>query len=247
MYRLLLLWCIPAALLSGQSKKADAKASPRVLMTIPFGVEPGKTTVLTLRGLRLDVAKEVKVSSKGAAKLIKAEKVAVPNQQDAGRVGDSEVRIELELPADVAGDAVELVVVTPAGDTASHKLLLDRAPVAKEKEPNDGFKQGQALEVGRSVEGVISRSQDVDVFRFEAKPGDKVVVEVTAARRGSALDSFLTLYNADGQVVAMNDDAGGSRDSRLEATLKKGGAYYVSVTDANDQGGAAFRYRLLVR
>jgi hypothetical protein len=48
-------------------------------------------------------------------------------------------------------------------------------------------------------------------------------------------------------VIDMSDDVAGSRDSRVEATLKKAGVYHVAVTDANDQGGPAHRYRLVIR
>jgi len=95
--------------------------------------------------------------------------------------------------------------------------------------------------------GFPDTTQDVDVFRFDGKEGQAVVIEVFAARYGSPLDSFLTLYTADGQIVASNDDHAGSADSLIETTLPKSGAYYVSVIDANDQGGPAYVYRLAVR
>jgi hypothetical protein len=167
--------------------------------------------------------------------------------QDSARVGDTEAKVELRLSSEVAGEAVEVVVTTPAGDTTPHKVLIDRAAVLAEQEPNDGFKTAQPAALGQVVEGVVSRGQDVDVYRFEGKAGDKVVIEVTAARLGSALDSFLTLYDAAGEVVAMNDDREGARDSRVEATLKRDGSYHVGVTDANDLGGPSHRYRLVIR
>jgi hypothetical protein len=126
-------------------------------------------------------------------------------------------------------------------------VLIDRTPPLTEKEPNDGFKQAQPVKLGQTVEGGIDRGQDVDVFRFEAKAGDKVVVEVIAARLGSALDSFLTVCDGDGQILGTCDDVEGSTDSRLELTLKKAGIYYACVSDANDQGGPAHRYRLVVQ
>jgi hypothetical protein len=61
------------------------------------------------------------------------------------------------------------------------------------------------------------------------------------------LDSFLTLYDPDGRVVELNDDADRTADSRIEVTPKKAGAYRVSVVDAHDQGGPAHIYRLSVR
>ena len=56
------------------------------------------------------------------------------------------------------------------------------------------------------------------------RAGQRLVCEVLAARHGSALDSLLTLYDADGRQVATNDDTAGSTDSRLEVTLPRDGA-----------------------
>src|SRR3954469_1220594 len=91
-------------------KKNKARAEPKVILAQPFGAAPGKATKLTLRGLKLENAKEVK-ASKGAVKLLKKGKVAVPQMMDAASVGDSQVEAELTLPGDVAGDEVEVTVV----------------------------------------------------------------------------------------------------------------------------------------
>jgi hypothetical protein len=96
------------------------------------------------------------------------------------------------------------------------------------------------------VEGAISQNQDVDVFRFEGKAGQVVVIEVLAARRGSALDSILLLHDADGKLIASNDDHAGSTDSLLEIKLPRTGAYFVTVMDAHDSGGVMHVYRLTV-
>jgi hypothetical protein len=61
------------------------------------------------------------------------------------------------------------------------------------------------------------------------------------------LDSLLTLYDADGRIVASNDDVDGTADSRVEATLPRTGVYYVSVVDANDVGSPSNIYRLVTR
>lgn len=237
---LLLLAPLPAAV---AQKKDKPKEAPKVILCQPFGVAPGKSAKLVLRGLKLDTAKEVKIA-KGEIKLTKKGKAGVPQQMEASRVGDSTAEAEVTLPADVAGDEVELTVVAGDDSSATHKVRIDRVAPIAEKEPNDGFAQAQPLAVGQTIEARISRAQDVDVYRIEAKAGEKVVVEVFAARLGSALDSFVTLYDADRQVVASDDDGTGSADSRLEVTLRKAGTYYVVVVDAHDQGGDLFPYRL---
>jgi hypothetical protein len=240
-----MLLLVPLSVAVAQ-KKDKPKDEAKVILAQPFGVAPGKTTKLTLRGLKLDGAKEVK-ASKGTAKLLKKGKVAVPQMMEAKDVGDSQVEAELTLPADVTGEEVEVTVVVSDEVKATRKVFIDRTPPVAEKEPNDGFDTAQAVKIGQTIDGSISRAQDVDVFRFEAKAGDKVVIEVFAARLGSALDSLLQLYDADKQILATCDDIQDSTDSRLEVTLEKAGTYYVSVTDAHDQGGPLHPYRLVIR
>lgn len=219
--------------LAAQSDKKKPADGPKLLQATPFGVEPGKKVKVVLRGQKLDGAKDAKLSTKGTAKVLKA--------------SATEVEVEVELPADVEGDDVTLRLTAAGGDTPPHTLCVDRVTPVAEKEPNDGLARAQPVKVGQTVHGKIDRAQDVDVYRFDAAAGQKVVIEVHAARLGSPLDSYLTLYDAAGQVVAICDDIAGSTDSRIAPTLAAAGAYRVSVADVHDQGGPTYAYRLSIR
>jgi hypothetical protein len=232
---------------TGQEKKQPPKDQPRALYAMPLGVPAGATTKVLVRGFKLDTATAVKaVEPDVTVKLLKKEKAGVPNQADPKKYGDTQAELEITVPKDFTGEAVSLVVTTPAGEAPPHRVLVDKEPVAAEKEPNNGFRQAQPIQVGQTVQGAINGAQDVDVFRFEGKKGQRVVLDVLAARLGSPLDSVLTLYDADGRTLAANDDSDGA-DSRLEVTLPRDGVYYVSVIDAHDQGGPTHVYRLSVR
>ncbi len=243
---LLLLALAPGAAPGQAKKKPPLKNLPKVLMALPLGVPAGATTRLALRGLKLESVAEVKVAPKGSVKILKKAKVPVPNQADPNKVGDSQVEVELTVPADFLGDRAKLTVRGPGGESAAHEVLIDRAPVLNEKEPNDGFKAAQKVALGQVVQGSIAAPLDVDCFRFEGKAGQRVVVEVFAARHGSALDAILTLYDERGQKVA-EKDTGDGVDPRLELALPRAGAYFVCIQDAHDQGGVTHVYRLLVR
>lgn len=241
-----LLLLVPVAV--GQPKPPDKKDLPKLIVAVPIGVAPGKTSKLVVRGLRIDTATEIRIHDpKSSAKLLAKTKVAVPNQQDPAHVGDSQIEIEVTLPADYPMTTLSLSVVTPAGESPPYRMLVDAEPTIAEKEPNNSFKQAQPIQLPQRIDGAIGQAQDVDVFRFDGKEGQAVIIEVLAARYGSALDSFLTLYSAEGQIIASNDDHDGSADSRIEVTLPKTGVYFVSMIDANDQGGPAYVYRLAVR
>src|SRR5215475_2090485 len=90
-----------AASLSGQEKK-DA---PQVIVASPLGVPTGKATKLTLRGLKLDTATDVRIRTpKATAKVLSKGKATVPNMQDPRKVGDTQIEVELTLAADAPED-----------------------------------------------------------------------------------------------------------------------------------------------
>jgi hypothetical protein len=230
------------------SKEPENKDATRVSVAYPLGITPGKTTRITLRGLKLDTAKELRFHEPNTqVKILTKSKVGVPNQQEAAKVGDTQIEAEVTLPAATKGETISFVVVGPAGEGPPHKLFINAGPVGMDKEPNNGFAESQAIQIPHIIDGTIDRPQDVDVFRFEGTAGQKVVFEVQAARYGSALDSLLTIYDAAGKQLAASDDFANSLDSQLSLTLPRTGTYYLSLMDAQDQGGPAHVYRLVIR
>ncbi len=234
----------------GEPKPAKPDDRPKVVVAIPLGVTAGTAAKVTLRGLKLDGATEVRCQAPvSQVKLLaKGPAGGVPRGEDIPRVGNTQAEVEITLPADYPGSAVTVTVLTAAGESNAHRLVVDRFPAVAEKEPNNGFAQAQPIAFDQTVAGVIERGFDVDVYRFEGKAGQRITAEVFAARLGSALDSLLTLYTGDGQTLAANDDLGPStRDSRLEVTLPRDGTYYLVLIDANDHGSPAHVYRLSLR
>jgi hypothetical protein len=233
----------------GKPKPAPKKEPPVVRLVLPFGAVLGKTTRVTIRGQHLDKATSVRFHDpKIVVKIIRKGKASLPNRVTAQQVGDTEIVADIRLPAGLAGHAISFTVVSPDGVSKPYDLLLDRpGAILKEHEPNDSFARAEALPVPAIVEGKISHPQDVDVYRLEGKAGQRLLLEVWAARHGSPLDSLLMLYDAAGHEIASNDDSGASRDSRLQVTLSRTGAYYAVVMDANDHGSPLHVYRLSVK
>jgi hypothetical protein len=252
MMRLVALFLIgfyPTAI-NPQEKKENKQPAPRVIVALPLAVEMGKTARITLRGQRLDSVSQIQVQEPKSTGKVRGpgKKVPVPNQANVEKVGDSEVEIEITVSKEAPGSVVPFVVIGPGGESKPHQLIIkDCVPIVVEKEPNDGFKQAQPITLPCAIEGSIRQAQDVDAFRFEGKRGDRVVFDLQANRFGSPLDGILTLYDADGRVVASADDSPGSLDPILEATLPGDGTYYVALIDAHDQGGSIYVYRLVAR
>jgi hypothetical protein len=133
-------------------------------------------------------------------------------------------------------------------------FVVDDLVECEEAEPNDSPSVAQPIEMPRIVNGRVSSAGDVDVFRIQGRAGETVVAEVCARLLASPLDSLLRLCDAEGNVVAWNDDhpdrtAGlvtHQADSYVCAKLPADGVYFVRLSDAQDHGGAAYAYRLRI-
>ena len=231
-------------------KKPDVKNRPALTFAEPFAIDAGKPVRIKVRGLRLDDVTEVRCHEpKAVARLVgKPVKVAPPPDiKMLSSFGDALIEVELTLPADMTRREVTIALVNPAGESPPLRLLVnDELPRVTEKEPNNGFRQAQPIQLGQCIDGAIQVPQDVDVFRVEARAGERVVMTVYASRFGSPLEPILTVYDERGETVRMSDDVGRDQDARLELTLPRSGRYYVCVSDAHDQGGEFYRYRLRV-
>jgi len=133
-------------------------------------------------------------------------------------------------------------------------FALDTEPEFAETEPNNDEAHAQQLALPAIVNGRIGQPGDRDVFTFEGRAGNEVVIEVVARRLNSPLDSILQLTNVAGKPIAANDDSEDKgfglethhADSRIAVKLPVDGRYFIHLGDAQHQGGAEFAYRLHV-
>lgn len=153
-------------------------------------------------------------------------------------------------------------------------LHADATPVILESESNDTFETAQIIDRGLfriapnanlgdasdpsvSIEGSVAAPGAQDVFRIDLAAGELLTLDIDfAAGYGSGqfpgypanfgLDSFVFIYDADGNLLNFNDDApvasggGGSlasQDSYLQFASQTGGAFYIVVRNW-DGGGA---------
>lgn len=71
----------------------------------------------------------------------------------------------------------------------------------EDKEANDEADSAQPVAPAAVITGTIGRPGDADCFRFSARQGQTVVIEVNAARSNAKLDSKLEVLDATGQLV----------------------------------------------
>ena len=138
-------------------------------------------------------------------------------------------------------------------DSVRFPLQIGLFPEVLDQEPNNTLRQAQDVTSRMTINGRIDYPGDEDVFRIDGT--GQLVVEVSARRQGSPLDSMVILTDGDGRMIAMNDDhedksqglSTHHADSHLRATLAGMGEHYLRIVDTQDHGGNDFAYRMSLR
>ena len=101
--------------------------------------------------------------------------------------------------------------------------ILNGAPVA----PISGI-------IGIDGNGTTVGDKDVDIFRFEvASPGTVTIELGTRTNNPQDFDTYLRLFDANGNQIAVDDDGGKDLFSRIETDLAPG-TYYAGVSGYNN-------------
>ncbi|HJS08929.1 MAG TPA: WD40 repeat domain-containing protein, partial [Pirellulales bacterium] len=129
---------------------------------------------------------------------------------------DQESQVTLigyNLPADSkaavkGGAAGEVAVPIDANrfrGRSDLKVLVAGGPEVVEAEPNDKLDAATRIAVPGAAHGRIDArgpdQADVDHYRFAAKKGQQWIIETTARRRGSPVDTRIDVLSADGQPI----------------------------------------------
>ncbi|MBI3465543.1 MAG: pre-peptidase C-terminal domain-containing protein, partial [Planctomycetes bacterium] len=121
-------------------------------------------------------------------------------------------------------------------------VRMEPRSTAVEQEPN-GRGWPQELRLPVTITGRIDPVRDEDVFRFQAKKGDKLIFRVESRALGFPLDPFLRLMDSSGKTLTDVDDSGGP-DAELAFSAPVNGQYHLMIRDLHGQGGERYVYRL---
>ncbi len=135
--------------------------------------------------------------------------------------------------------------INDPGDGSTNKTLANYANAGWRLETMNRYSgtpdcpqtdpDGGGISYGESRNGTINPANDYDDFYFTAAAGD--IIEIRQNKNSSALDSFVYLYLGD-QIIASDDDAGGSQNSFLRRTLSTAGQYRIRARAYGNSTGA---------
>lgn len=99
------------------------------------------------------------------------------------------------------------------------------------------------LQLPAALNGRLTNENETDTWRLSATAGERVRIEVWAARLGSAADTLLEVYSPDGRLLAFADDEE-SHDSAVNILIPTTGNYEVRIREKRGRGGEECFYRI---
>lgn len=125
--------------------------------------------------------------------------------------------------------------------TAALLMFVPGALAQNSDQPGDTTTQAQFS--GDALEGDITAG-DVDWYRMRVEQGQRYsfTLDGVTDANGATLDPVLGLYDAQGNQLAINDDANGTLNAALRYTAQQSGDVFVEARAYSEDG--AGRYRL---
>lgn len=174
-----------------------------------------------------------------------------PKELDQGE----DFGFDVEVPAGQVSGVYEYRVATDqAVSSVGHLLVTDHPVVTETAGDNNTPKTAQSVSVPSAVCGNIADFEDVDLYRIRGRAGQELVCQIFAQRvtrlihcmaiqypKIHLMDSYLTLRDERGRVVAENDNFVGG-DAMLRCRLPSSGDYFLEVRDSRYAGDPRYVY-----
>ena len=216
--------------------------TPDVTRLRPAAAKAGETLNVALYGSNLDELKELRFTHPG----ITAKRVTKPPAEFFTEPQPQGSSFLVTVAKDVPPGIYEARAVSYLGISTARAFLV--APADSNEVPESGDhssrEKAMAVEVNSIVNGEVP-GRGIDWFRFQAKAGQRVLLELHAERIDSRIDGQLIVYDAQGREVARNRDTFG-RDPFLEVSSRTDAEFFVAVSDILYRGGPEYFYRLSV-
>lgn len=201
--------------------------APPVLSTVfPMGAQVGQTVEITVIGGNLQGIRTLHCNVSG----ISCERL-------------DQNRFRLSIPADAPIGMCDLWAVGDNGVSSSRTFVISNRLEQSEVEPKEITAASMSVPLNVVINGRIDKAGDVDHFRFDAKQGQRVVIECSAERIDSRLRAVIELFDAAGKRLAVNRGYFGI-DPLIDFRVPTDGAYVVKIQDLTSSGNAEHYYRL---
>lgn len=206
--------------------------APRLLTTMPMGGTAGTTVDVTIKGDHFEELGELSFSHPGIT--------AVPKTGDDGLPLDGQyvVTIGANVPAGIH----EARVMTRLGISSSRVFNVSKSPeVSQSAGTNTALDKAMALDLNSICNAAVT-AKSVDFYRFEAKKGQRIVIDCAAKGIDSKLTPVLIVADQDGNDLQVE-----RRGGVVDFVAPQDGSFVVKVHDLTFNGGPYYFYRLALQ
>ncbi len=202
--------------------------APRLLTTTPMGGKIGTQVEVTIAGDHLDELDELSFSDARlkATRKLDAAGTPIANQY------------VVSIPQDCPVGVYEARVMTRLGMSSSRVFSVGSLTEVSQKKPNTTLATALELPMNSVCNAVIS-ARAVDHYSFEAKQGQRVIVDCATRGIDSKLDATVIIADAAGRDLLVE-----RRGGVLDFTVPADGKYVIKVHELTFKGGREFFYRL---
>ena len=170
--------------------------------------------------------------------------IAAPYPPVVPRGEETQVQLVPGKPIKVRAEDARLPLsVRGKAGSGFAAVLASDWPEALESEPNDSIERAQTVE--RSVCGRFEKEKDRDLFRFDAKKDQRLVIAARTRSLGSPCDVLLSVLKQDGSKL-VEANVTGADEGTITNTFKEAGTYYAELQELTLTGSRDFVYRLTV-
>ncbi|MDF9832661.1 hypothetical protein M2103_000875 [Ereboglobus sp. PH5-5] len=235
-----------------------AVAAPYIEYLYPAGAQQNRTMEITLGGRSLEGASEVWVSGSGVTgKVLEVNMPTEAQIREARKrdeVAAQTARVRLTIAPDAEPGIRDLRVMATAGLSNRFRFEIGKLPEVSEKEPNGHLADAQQLPALPVVVNGQVTNADRDFFRFSARAGQQILIEVKARAIKSYLADAvpgwfqprIVLYNSEGDRLAEADDFRFDPDPVMFFKAPGDGDYIVEIWDAVSRGRDDLVYRMKI-
>jgi hypothetical protein len=206
---------------------------PILMRVFPPGAAVGRSETWVIHGRNLARVESVVVEGGGVAARI------IERFDDRLRV-----TVEAELLAQQGFRIVRLE--GPDGLSNPRLVRIDQVKQTTEVEPNNTPERATKLSTEIACAGMLD-GRDVDHFRFSARCGQILTIEVEARRLGSPIEPVISIMTSEGRALAQaisSPEIDG--DCRLPFSVPHDGEYQIGLHDRLYQGSNQSSYRLRI-
>ena len=143
-------------------------------------------------------------------------------------IADDRKSATVVIPADAEPGVHWLRFFNSAGVSNPRAFIVGHTTEIVEKESNNLPAQANEItDPAVTINGVLSETGDVDIYRVQVPTGRTLVASMEANRQlGSPMDAVLQILNEQGTVVAHNDDDH-AMDPQIAYEVPTEGTYFV--------------------